>query len=48
MIFLGLYLIIQGFGVDVSKKYLYAATIFTILVEILTIIFVKKDKSMTQ
>jgi predicted tellurium resistance membrane protein TerC len=36
MIFLGGYLIISGFSIEMSKKYLYAALGFTLLVQILT------------
>ena len=45
MLFLGFYLLIFGIGFDISKKYLYAAAIFTIFVEILTIIFSRKAKA---
>jgi predicted tellurium resistance membrane protein TerC len=44
MLFLGFYLMLAGIGFDVSKKYLYAAAIFTVFVELLTIFFTKKVK----
>ena len=41
MMFLGAYLFMTGVGFPISKKYLYAAAVFTVVVEILAILFSK-------